>query len=293
MRYVMYNRVMTSAAAAIQTLHARRAKDAAPFVKWVGGKRALLPELAVRFPARYNRYFEPFLGGGAVFFHLQPERALLSDYNEELIETYRTVRDDVDRLIRHLATHRVDEEYYYAMRAQDPSTLEPFERASRLIFLNRTCFNGLYRVNARGGFNVPYGKHKNPTICNEPGLRAASLALSSADLSYRSYAEVLDHAKAGDFFYFDPPYHPRNATANFTSYTAGSFTERDQAELAGTFRELSQRGCKLMLSNSDTPLIRDLYAEFHVEVVMAPRFINRDATKRGPVSELLVRNYRR
>jgi DNA adenine methylase len=270
-----------------------RVKDAAPFVKWVGGKRALLPELAARYPARFNRYFEPFLGGGAVFFHLQPERAILADYNAELIETYTAVRDQVDALIRHLASHRNDEDYYYALRAQDPATLEPLERASRLIYLNRTCFNGLYRVNARGDFNVPFGKHKNPTICNEPGLKAASLALQDTALHHRSYDKVLDEAQAGDFIYFDPPYHPRTTTSNFTNYTAGSFSEADQAALRDTFRVLADRGCKVMLSNSDTPLIRDLYADFHVEVVMAPRFVNRDASKRGPVSELVVRNYRR
>ena len=291
MCYVMYNGLMTPTNTAFQPTP--RVPDAAPFVKWVGGKRALLPELAARFPARFGRYFEPFLGGGAVFFHLQPERAMLSDYNAELIATYTVVRDDVERLIRHLATHRIDEDYYYEQRGLDPSNLEPLERASRLIFLNRTCFNGLYRVNARGGFNVPYGKHKNPTICNEPGLRAASAALAGADLAYRSYEATLEHARAGDFLYFDPPYHPRNPTSNFTSYTAGAFSEQDQADLAATFAELGRRGCKVMLSNSDTPLIRDLYADFHVEVVMAPRFVNRDATKRGPVSELVVRNYRR
>lgn len=290
MCYVMYNGVMTRASAAIQT---PSIPHASPFVKWVGGKRALLPELAARFPVRFNRYFEPFLGGGAVFFHLQPERSVLSDFNAELIDTYVSVRDDVDGLIQHLAAHRNDEEYYYALRAQDPTSLSRLERASRLIYLNRTCFNGLYRVNARGGFNVPYGKHKNPTICNEPGLRAASVALQGAAISHRSYAAVLEEARPGDFLYFDPPYHPRNATANFTSYTADSFCERNQADLADTFRELARRGCKVMLSNSDTPLIRDLYADFHVEVVMAPRFVNRDASKRGPVSELVVRNYRR
>ncbi|MDB5100705.1 MAG: adenine methylase [Cyanobacteria bacterium RYN_339] len=291
MRYVMYNDLMTPTNTAFQP--SVRVKDAAPFVKWVGGKRALLPELAARYPARFNRYFEPFLGGGAVFFHLQPERAILADFNAELVETYTAVRDEVDSLIRHLADHRNDEDYYYALRAQDPAGLEPLQRASRLIYLNRTCFNGLYRVNARGGFNVPFGKHKNPTICNEPGLRAASLALQGTALHHRSYAKILDEAAAGDFVYFDPPYHPRNTTSNFTSYTAGSFSEADQAALRDTFRALADRGCKVMLSNSDTPLIRDLYADFHVEVVMAPRFVNRDATKRGPVSELVVRNYRR
>ena len=270
-----------------------RVPEAAPFVKWVGGKRSLMPQLTARLPQRFNAYLEPFVGGGAVFFALQPTAAVLADDNAELINAYAVVRDDAERLIRHLRTHRAEEEYYYALRAQDPRQLDNIERASRLIYLNRTCFNGLYRVNSRGGFNVPFGRYKNPQICNEAGLRAASAALRGADLRHDTYEHVVDTARRGDFVYFDPPYHPVSATANFTSYTAGAFSERDQRRLADVYRTLAARGVKVMLSNSDTPLIQDLYADFHVDIVSAPRLVNRDASKRGPVNEVLVRNYRR
>ena len=279
------------------TLHTQnvpvRVPEAAPFVKWVGGKRALMPQLTARLPQRFNAYHEPFVGGGAVFFALQPRVAVLADDNAELINAYTVVRDEAERLIRHLRTHRAEEGYYYDLRAQDPRQLDAIERASRLIYLNRTCFNGLYRVNSRGGFNVPFGRYKNPNICNEVGIRAASAALRGADLRNDSYEHVLEAARRGDFVYFDPPYHPVSATANFTSYTAGAFTADDQRKLAGVFRTLASRGCKVMLSNSDTPLIHELYDDFHVEIVAAPRLVNRDASKRGPVNEVLVRNYRR
>lgn len=286
----MYNSVMTTTLA---TLQRTRIPEAQPFVKWVGGKRAILPQLDKFFPRRFERYFEPFVGGGAVFFHLQPGEATLSDLNSELINTYRTVRDDVDTLITHLRSHRNDEEYYYDMRATALDELDPIARASRLIYLNRTCFNGLYRVNSKGGFNVPFGKHKNPTICNETGLRAASEALKGVRLAHRSYMALLNEARPGDFVYFDPPYHPLTASSNFTSYTADSFSAQDQRDLATAFRVLAERGCKVMLSNSDTEFIRELYADFQIEVVMAPRMVNRDAAKRGPVAEVVVRNYKR
>jgi DNA adenine methylase len=252
-----------------------------------------MPTLAARVPQRFNTYHEPFVGGGAVFFALQPDKSSLSDDNAELVNAYKTVRDDVENLIRHLRTHQAEEDYYYELRAKDPTKLDPIERASRLIYLNRTCFNGLYRVNSKGGFNVPFGRYKNPQICNELGLRAASSALQGVRVERRNYEHVLETAKRGDFLYFDPPYHPVSATANFTSYTAGAFSEADQRRLADAFRELADRGCKVMLSNSDAPLIRELYADFHVETVSAPRLVNRDASKRGPVNEVLVRNYRR
>ena len=277
----------------LATLQRTRNADAAPFVKWVGGKRAILPQLENYFPRRFERYFEPCVGGGAVFFHLQPQEAILSDLNAELVNAYRVVRDNVDELVAHLRTHANDEEYYYEMRAQDPRDLDPIARASRLVYLNRTCFNGLYRVNSKGGFNVPFGKHKNPTICNETGLRAASEALQGCRIAHRPYMAVLNEARPGDFLYFDPPYHPLNATSNFTSYTADSFSAQDQRDLATTFRLLAERGCKVMLSNSDTEFIRELYADFHIESVYAPRMVNRDATKRGPVAEVVVRNYKR
>lgn len=252
-----------------------------------------MPQITARLPQRFSNYHEPFVGGGAVFFALQPPGAHLSDDNAELVNAYQVVRDDVERLIRHLRVHRVEEDYYYALRAVDPRGIDPIERASRLIYLNRTCFNGLYRVNSRGGFNVPFGRYKNPQICNEAGLRAASAALRRATLTHSSYEHVLTHARRGDLIYFDPPYHPVSPTANFTSYTAGSFTEADQRRLADTFRTLSNRGCKVMLSNSDTPLIQQLYGDYLVETVAAPRLVNRDASRRGPVNEVLVRNYRR
>ncbi|MEB3195864.1 MAG: DNA adenine methylase [Candidatus Sericytochromatia bacterium] len=269
-----------------------RIPDAAPFVKWVGGKRSLLPQITGRLPARFNSYHEPFVGGGAVFFALQPVRAHLSDENAELVHTYQVIRDDVERLIRHLRGHRADEDYYYAIRALDVRQLDGIERASRLIFLNRTCFNGLYRVNSRGAFNVPFGRYKNPQICNEVGLRAASAALRGTGLAHQGYEQVLLRARRGDFIYFDPPYHPVSSTANFTGYTAGAFDARDQRQLAEVFRTLSLRGCKVMLSNSDTPYIQELYRDYLVEIVAAPRLVNRDASKRGPVNEVLVRNYR-
>lgn len=269
-----------------------RSPEAAPFVKWVGGKRALLPQLMGRIPLRFASYHEPFVGGGAMFFALQPVKAMLSDYNAELVTTYQVIRDDVERLIRHLRTHKLDETYYYDLRAREPGRLDPIERASRLIYLNRTCFNGLYRVNARGGFNVPYGRYKNPLICNEVGLRAASAALAGTHTRHAGYEIVLEQARRGDFVYFDPPYHPVSPTANFTGYTAGAFGPDDQRRLADVFRALARRGCKVMLSNSDTPFIRELYGDFNLEIVAAPRLVNRDATKRGPVNEVLVRNYR-
>lgn len=269
-----------------------RVPEALPFLKWVGGKRALLPQISGRYPGHFGRYFEPFLGGGAVFFDLQPQVGVLSDLNDELVVAYGVVQQDVERLIRHLGQHRNDEDYFYALRATDPEALEPVERASRLIYLNRTCFNGLYRVNGKGRFNVPFGRYKNPTICNPNALRAAHAALQGVALHHRGYEAILDEARKGDFIYIDPPYHPRTATSDFTAYTAGGFSAQDQARLAEAFTTLDRRGCKLMLSNSDTPLIQELYAGFHVESVAAPRLVNRDATKRGPVDEVLVRNYR-
>jgi DNA adenine methylase len=272
--------------------HRSRVPEAQPFLKWVGGKRALLPQISGRYPRHFGRYFEPFVGGGAVFFDLQPQSGVLSDLNEELVIAYRVVQNEVEALIRHLQGHRNDEDYYYELRAQDPEHLEEVERASRLLFLNRTCFNGLYRVNAKGRFNVPFGKYKNPTICNPRSLRAASEALQGVELHHRGYEAIVEEARKGDFIYFDPPYHPRTATSDFTSYTAAGFSAQDQAKLAEAFTTLDRKGCKVMLSNSDTPLIQELYEAFHIDIVAAPRLVNRDATKRGPVDEVLVRNYR-
>ena len=262
-----------------------------PIVKWAGGKTRLLDELRKRMPTTFGRYFEPFFGGGAVFFSLGPGAATLSDINEELIILYRCVRDEVDGLIRELQRHPYEKEHYYWMRSLDPTTLSSTERAARTLYLNRTCFNGLYRVNRRGQFNVPMGRYRNPTICDTDKLNRTSVALAKVDLEHAGFAEMMTRPTAGDLVYFDPPYQPISKTANFTSYTAGAFGEDDQAQLADTFTDLTNRGVHCMLSNSDTPLIRALYKDFHVDVVLAPRLISRKASGRKPVREVIVRNY--
>ena len=272
-----------------------------PFVKWVGGKRQLLKQFRLmnlyppeKFDIRHGRYFEPFVGGGAVFFDLLPETAFLSDLNNELVTTYNVIKSDVENLIKSLKRHKLDKEYFLKVRAQDPITLTPLNVASRFIFLNRTCFNGMYRVNSKGGFNVPYGKYTNPLICDEVNLRKASKALKNVEIANQDYKEVLKKAKKGDFIYFDPPYYPVSKTSSFTSYTKEAFLDREQAELRDTFVELHKRGCFVMLSNSDTPFINDIYSEpkgLRITKVEAGRAINSDATKRGKITEVLVTNY--
>lgn len=264
---------------------------AQPIVKWAGGKRSLMSDLTARLPTRFERYFEPFFGGGALFFRLQPEIARISDVNGELVNLYRVTRDDVEALIEDLQRHRYERGYYYAMRATDPRTLSPVQRASRTIYLNRTCFNGLYRVNRRGQFNVPMGKYQDPVICQPGRLRAAAAAFAGTDIREADFTWVLDEARPGDFVYFDPPYQPMSPTANFTSYAQGDFGEKDQAHLAEVFATLAARGVKCMLSNSDTPLIRELYADFRCDQVYAPRAISRRGDGRQAVAELIVMSY--
>ena len=239
-----------------------------------------------------GRYFEPFFGGGALFFHLQPLGAVVSDLNEDLVLLYRTIRDDVDALIEELQQHPYDKDHYYAMRALDPETLSPVMRAARILYLNRTCFNGLYRVNRRGQFNVPFGRYSNPRICDEDRLRAVANVLTDTNVIHGSYEGTISEARGGDFVYFDPPYQPLTPTANFTSYTKADFGEDAQVQLRDAFAELDRRGVKCMLSNSHTPLICDLYKDFHIETVTAPRAIARTAEGRAPVLEVVVRNYR-
>lgn len=266
-----------------------------PFVKWAGGKSRLLPTFDQYFPDSLSgtagRYFEPFVGGGAVFFHLLPANAVLSDLNPELINCYQVIRDDLESLIALLARHVNDKAHFYKVRAQDTRELSPAERAARLIFLNKTCFNGLYRVNSRGQFNVPFGRYLNPRICDADNLHAVSTTLQGVELILSPFEKVLKRARKGDFVYLDPPYQPVSATANFTGYTAGAFGLDDQEKLAGVFRELSRRGCLVMLSNSESPSIRQLYAGFRIEQVHASRAINCRADRRGRVTELLVLNY--
>ena len=242
-------------------------------------------------PSSFDRYFEPFLGGGALFFLLQPQTPHLSDINQDLIDTYTTVRDDVDALIQALGVHHNDKEHYYATRAIKPETLAPPQRAARMIFMNRTGFNGLYRVNKKGEFNVPFGKYKNPRICDTVTLRSCANALAHARISHRPFDAVLNDAQKGDFIYFDPPYVPLSPTSQFTSYIPGGFGLQAQEHLADVFRQLTDKGIQVMLSNSDTPLVRKLYSGFPIKQVQASRSINSNASRRGKVNEVIVRNY--
>lgn len=266
-----------------------------PILKWAGGKARLLPELVARLPGprqwTTGRYFEPFVGGAAVFLHLRPRAAVLSDVNPELVHLYTIVRDRVDELIEDLGRHTYERQYYYGVRALDPASLPPIERASRMIFLNRTCFNGLYRVNRRGEFNVPFGRYTNPTLCPADRLRAASRALAGTELRHTDFEGAVAGARRGDFVYFDPPYVPLTRTASFTSYAAQDFGLADQERLATLFTDLGNRGVRCMLSNSDTPIVRDLYAGHRIDQIMAPRAISRDPENRRPVGELVIRNY--
>ncbi|WP_437639552.1 DNA adenine methylase [Sorangium sp. So ce854] len=262
-----------------------------PFLKWAGGKGQLLRQFQPLLPASFRRYFEPFVGGAALFFCLQPKRAALTDVNAELIDCYRAVRDRVEEVIAALGSHEYDEAHYYSVRDLDPKALSLPERAARTIFLNRTGFNGLYRVNSAGRFNVPFGRYVNPSICNPPQLRACSAALQGVELEVRDFERVLDHAGEGDFVYLDPPYSPVSSTANFTSYSAGGFSFRDQERLAALFAALDERGVKVMLSNSDVPEIPPLYKRFKIDRVAALRSINAKSDARGRVGEIVIRNY--
>jgi DNA adenine methylase len=273
-----------------------RPAAAGPIVKWVGGKTKLLPEIERRMPTSYRRYFEPFFGGGALFFHIQPQTAILGDYNRDLINMYRCVSWNVEGVLRRLQSHRRrhDKTYYYATREawNDPNkSWGNVERAATFIYLNKTCFNGLWRVNKKGEFNVPMGRYKSPSIYRPDAVRSASKLLRRTELFRGGYLDCVERAESGDFIYFDPPYHPINATSKFVSYTAGNFSEADQEELARTARMLSDRGCAVMLSNNDTPFIRKIYEGFKIEQVMCPRAINSKASARGAVPEVLIRNY--
>jgi DNA adenine methylase len=272
-----------------------------PFVKWVGGKRQLLRqfrELGLYPPEDFNpitnTYYEPFVGGGAVFFDLLPKNAELSDLNNELVTTYNVIKNNVDELIQSLQKHIYDKEYYLEVRAKKVEDLSDVEVASRFIFLNRTGFNGLYRVNKSGQFNVPFGRYNNPVICDEDNLRRVSDALQDVTITHQDYKNVLKTAKSGDFIYLDPPYYPINATSSFTSYTAEGFLEKEQTELRDTFVKLHKKGCFVMLSNSDTPFINELYSGLDgitINKITAGRAINSKGSGRGKITEVLVTNY--
>jgi len=278
-----------------------------PFVKWAGGKGQLLTQMAPYFPAQFRRYLEPFVGGGAVFFHLYNggwltgRQVVLIDHLEELINCYAVIQNQVADLIAELQRHephKQDSAYFYAIRNwdRDPDYRQrtAVERAGRFLFLNHTCYNGLYRVNRRGWFNVPFGRYRNPTLGDADNLRAVSRALQGVLLLVGDFERCLEFADAGDFVYLDPPYHPLSDTARFTHYTAADFGVEDQRRLAVLFRELDRRGCQVMLSNSCTGLVRELYAGYEQVEVQAARPIAALGDRRRAVPELLVMNrYRR
>lgn len=268
---------------------------ARPFLRWAGGKTRLLPELRLRAPAKYGTYFEPFLGGGSLFFDLAPERAVLSDVNPELVNAYLTVRNNVEALIVQLGTlsHGYKQRgcaHYLDVRALSLGSLDEVSRAARLIYLNKTCFNGLYRVNKKDQFNTPPGKFASPpTICDADNLRSCSVALSKATLHVCDYASATVRMSRGDFVYFDPPYVPVSKTANFTSYAKEGFGPAEQKKLAEMAEKLKYRGVLVLLSNSGTDEVAKLYENFEVEEVKMRRNINCSAGKRGLVKEYLIR----
>ena len=265
-----------------------------PFVKWAGGKRQLLSILTNAAPQSYGRYFEPFIGGGAYLFSQLPDRATISDINSELINCYQVIRDDVEALMRSLKLHKNDEVHFYTTRAKDLRKLTKIQRASRFIYLNKTCFNGLYRENRSGQFNTPFGRYENPKIVDRENLLAISEYLNSADIkiSCGSFESVLTETVAGDFVYFDPPYVPLTKTANFAGYVKGGFDINNQIELAKVYAELSDKGVFVMLSNSNTDVIHDLYKEFNIKTIHASRSINCKGGSRGKeANEVLITNY--
>lgn len=268
-----------------------------PFLKWAGGKTQLLDALMTRLPPTFHAYHEPFLGGGALFFALyragRLHDAFLSDTNAELIDTYIAIRDQVEAVIALLEGYPHDKAFYYQLRARDPWHLSLPERAARMIYLNKTGYNGLYRVNRRGQFNVPFGRYKSPRYLDPDNLRAVARALQHATLRCQPFEGVLEAARPGDFVYFDPPYAPLSRTAHFTAYQAHGFDAADQARLRDVCLALTDAGVQVMVSNSDVDLIRGLYDRppFHIHRVQARRNINSKATARGKVTELIITNY--
>jgi DNA adenine methylase len=281
-----------------------------PFLKWAGGKRQMLGKIAPLVPPQFHNYFEPFLGGGALFFYLASRaqvdpnfsfHAFLSDSNPQLINAYLAVKDNVEQLIKILKRHqknyeRSPETYYYQMRKQWDTDSLTIDQAARLIALNRTCYNGLYRVNRQGKFNVPLGSYANPSICDEVRLRNDSIALNrvSASIKAIDFELALKDAREGDFVYLDPPFDPLSSTSNFVSYTKDGFAVAEQKRLARVFKDLDRRGCRVLLSNSDTVMIRDIYSNYQRTTVLAQnvqRAINCRGALRTNSTELLITNY--
>jgi len=273
----------------------------AKFLKWAGGKGALLPQLEQEFPKEITRYIDPFVGGGAMLFHIlinyKPKEAIIIDLNDELMNTYNVVKKDVENLIKELKKHKQqhNKEYYYTIRSQQPEELTRLERAARFIYLNKTCFNGLYRVNKKGEFNVPIGSYTDPKIIDEEKLRYASKLLEHVIIIAGGFEQVLKHAKKGDFIYIDPPYYPLERelknNKSFTAYTKEVFLEEEQEFLRHVFEELDEKGCLCLQSNSDTKFIKEIYNKYKIVTLQANRFINANAKGRGKISEVVIKNY--
>lgn len=263
-----------------------------PFLKWAGGKSQLLKELCKYVPNEYNRYYEPFIGGGALFFFLNKSNAVISDSNGELINTYRVVRDNVEELIKTLNKYPNDESFFYDIRKLNPLELEDTVRAARFIYLNKTCFNGLYRVNSKNEFNVPFGKYKNPLIVDKGNLRSCSKLLQGVTMeaSYFEKSLMKKEASEGDFIYFDPPYVPVTETS-FVGYSKKGFNIESHEMLASVFEEKAKQGAFVLLSNSDVSWVRERYAKFEIIEVKAKRSINSNGDGRGKVGELIIKSF--
>lgn len=269
-----------------------------PIVKWVGGKRQLLSEINERIPKKIGTYYEPFFGGGAVLFNLQPKKAVINDINTELINTYRVIKNSHLELIESLKQHKNESEYFYKMRDKDRNKstfnkMTNIDRASRLIYLNKTCYNGLYRVNSSGEFNTPFGGYKRPNIVNEPTIKAVHEYFSnnSIEMLNIDFEKVVENAKKGDFVYFDPPYDPISTSSNFTGYNEMGFKKEDQLRLRDLCRNLNDKGVNFMVSNSASEFIQEIYSEFNIDFVKARRSVNSKANGRGEINEVIVRNY--
>jgi DNA adenine methylase len=275
----------------------RKNKLIGPFLKWVGGKRQLMSTITKLMPQKYSIYYEPFIGGGAVLFHNQPTVAVINDFNKELINVYNVIKNNPEELIQDLKIHKNESEYFYKLRVLDREEsfeqISDIKKASRVIFLNKTCFNRLYRVNSSGEFNSPFGRYKNPNIVNELTIRAVSKYLNDNEilLLNKDFEEAVEGAKKGDFVYFDPPYDPVSKSSNFTGYVQVGFRNDEQIRLRDLCISLDKNGVNFLLSNSATPFIKDLYRGFNIEFVKANRQINSNADKRGEVNEVLIWNY--
>lgn len=273
-------------------------KLALPFVKWVGGKRQLLNEIEKHIPEQFSRYYEPFVGGGAVLFHVQPKNAVINDSNEELVNLYNIIKESPEELIEDLKKYKNEEKYFYEVRGIDREKekyleLSNIQRASRIIFLNKTCYNGLFRVNSSGEFNSPFGRYKNPNIVNDVTIKAVGNYLSKNDIQILNtdYEKSLSKIRKGAFVYFDPPYDPISDSSSFTGYTKNGFDRTEQERLKKVCDKLNDKGVKFLLSNSSTEFIRDLYKDYNIFSIKAKRAINSKGNGRGETTEVLVKNY--